>query len=350
MTDATTHLRTEIGQQAEVIGRLVEASGPLRERMRATFAATDIDHVMLVARGSSDNVARYGQYLLGITCRLPVSLATPSLQSIYGVAPRLDRSLVVAISQSGRSPDVVGVLASGREQGRPTIAITNEPASPLAAVADHVIDLAAGEERAVAATKTYTSSLVAMALLAVALGDPAEAPKRLRDLAELPEVVEAVLAATPVELADRLVDTRHLLVTGRGLNYATAFEAALKIRELTGTVAEAFSPPDLLHGPIAALEAGAAALVIAPTEPSVASQRELVPVLRERGALLAIISADQDLLQAAALPFPLVREPAPWLTPVTSILPAQLLAARLASVRGMDLDRPTGLTKVTETR
>lgn len=345
-----SHLHMEIAEQPAVLRRLVDTVAPRLDGLRAALEKAAVEYVVIAARGSSDNVARYGQYVLGITCGLPVALATPSLQTIYGTDLRFARSLVIAVSQSGRSPDVTGVLEAAREQDRPTVAITNDPASPLAAVAEHVLDLGAGEERAVAATKTYTSSLVAVALLAIALSDRDQAPRRLNDLRALPEAVATVLSETSVEPADALVDVGHLVVTGRGLNYATAFEAALKIRELTGTVAEAYSPPDLMHGPIAAIDSGAAALLIAPTEPSLEGQRALAELLRRRGALIAAISADPALLDAADLAFPLAQEPAPWLTPVTSVLPAQLIAARIASARGLDLDRPMGLSKVTETR
>lgn len=345
-----SELAAEIAGQPEAIGRLVGAVAPELPGLRRRLG-DDVDHVVIAARGSSDNAARYAQYLFAIQHRLPVALATPSVQSLYGITPRLDRALVVAVSQSGRSPDVVGVLRAARDQGRPAIAVTNAPDSPLADAATHVVDLRAGEERSVAATKTYTTSLVALALLSTALATPPTAAQRLRELEELPSVAAAVLAGSDVGATVELLGpVGHLPVTGRGLSYGTAFEAALKLRELTGTIAEAFSPPDLLHGPIAALGEGATALLVAPTEPSLADQRRLLDPLRRRGARIVAVTADPGLLEAADLGVALPAEPAAWLTPVTTIIPAQLLAADLAVSRGRDPDRPGGLSKVTLTR
>jgi glutamine---fructose-6-phosphate transaminase (isomerizing) len=166
-------LAAEIAEQPAVAARLLGEGRPaieaIADRIAPLIRDRSIDHVVVAARGSSDHAAIYAQYLFGIRLRLPVALATPSLLSIYGVEPRFDRSLVIGISQSGRSPDIVGVVAAARRQGAPTIAVTNEPASDLAAAADHAIDLATGPELAVAATKTYTSQLLAIALLVTEL-------------------------------------------------------------------------------------------------------------------------------------------------------------------------------------
>jgi glutamine---fructose-6-phosphate transaminase (isomerizing) len=344
-----SHLEAEIAEQPEVVGHLVDALQPRVGRLRSWLAGRRVTHIVLAARGSSDNVARYGQYLLAIRARLTVGLATPSVQTRYGVTPRMDGALVVGVSQSGRSPDVVGVLEAARSQGRPTVAITNALDSPLAAAADEVLHLDAGEERSVAATKTYTASLVAMAMLGLALGDEPTGTER-DELAALPALMERTLNATRAGSAEALVGAATLVVTGRGLNLATAHEGALKIRELTGMRTEAFSPPDLLHGPVAAVAAGDPVLLVAPAEPSIEDQRQLAPTLRERGARLAVISGDRDLLDTADIAFALPEQPAPWLTPVTAVLPAQLVAAEMARARGLDLDRPVGLRKVTETR
>lgn len=347
-----SRLFEEIAEQPEAVTRLLDAEIPALDQHADAIWRDDVRYVVLVARGSSDNAARYAQYLLGIHHRLPVALATPSLGSIYGVEPDFTDALVVAVSQSGQSPDVVGVLDAARRQGRPALAITNDPGSPLAAAATDVLELGTGPEASVAATKTYTSSLVALALLSVARTEGEQRGALVDDLRRLPEVMQAVVdtadAADAAALGLR--DCRHLLAAGRGLNYGTAFEAALKVRELSGVVAESYSPPDLLHGPIAAVDEGAGALLIAPTEPSLPGLRDLVAPLRDRGATVVALSADRDLLAAADLPIWLPAEPAAWLTPVTSIVPAQRLAARMAADRGRDLDAPEGLQKVTRTR
>ncbi|GGI08422.1 SIS domain-containing protein [Egicoccus halophilus] len=345
-----SRLHAETAEQPAAVARLLERVVPNLSTLRRELWRDDVSSIVLVARGSSDNAARYAQYLFGIEHRLPVALATPSLGSIYGVEPDFRQALVVAVSQSGQSPDVVGVLDAARRQGRPALAITNDPDSPLADAATCVLELGAGPERSVAATKTYTTSLTALALVAVAGLDTGRRRERLADLGLLPDVLETVLGLDTGAAAAGLSEVEHLLVAGRGLNYATAFEAALKIRELSGVVAEAFSPPDLLHGPIGAVSSGAAALLIAPSEPSLAGVAALAAPLRERGARLAVLSADASLLAVADVPLRLPREPADWLTPVTTIVPAQRLASALAADRGRDLDAPEGLTKVTRTR
>jgi glutamine---fructose-6-phosphate transaminase (isomerizing) len=344
-----SHLHTEIAEQPAALAGLLDRVVPELARLRSRVWRDDVRYVVLVARGSSDNAARYAQYLFGLHHRLPVALATPSLGPLYGVTPDLSGALVVAVSQSGQSPDVVGVLEAARAQGRPALAITNDPTAPLAEAATDVLDLGAGVERAVAATKTYTSSLLALALLSAANAGPADRQRLVAELRAVPELVRTVLDVDVSAVAEALGDVSHLLVAGRGLNYGTAFEAALKVRELTGVVAEAFSPPDLLHGPIAAVASGAAALLIAPTEPSLPGQHELIAPLRERHARITAVSADRRVVAAADAAIELVAEPAPWLTPITTIVPVQRLAAAMASDRGLDLDRPEGLQKVTRT-
>ena len=196
---------------------------------------------------------------------LPVALAAPSLETLYGAAavPRHGDALVIGISQSGRSPDVVGVVAAARGAGAPTVAITNDGGSALAHAADFVLELDVGRERSVAATKTYTASLAALAALVVELrGDAADrhALRRVPALAQ--RALDGAFAA--VSALDEHVGAPHVITVGRGYNYATAMEIALKIRELTGTVAEGFSSADLMHGPIAAIAPGTPAVILAP--------------------------------------------------------------------------------------
>jgi glutamine---fructose-6-phosphate transaminase (isomerizing) len=343
------HLLTEIAEQPAALAGLLDRVLPDLDRLASGVWRDDVRYVVLVARGSSDNAARYGQYLFGLQHRLPVALATPSLGHLYGVTPAFSGAAVVAVSQSGQSPDVVGVLDAARRQGRPALAITNDPASPLAAAATEVLDRGVGAEHAVAATKTYTSSLLALALLSTARATASERDRLVAELRELPDLVSGALDVDVDAAALALRDVTHLLVAGRGLNYGTAFEAALKIRELTGVVAEAFSPPDLLHGPIGAVSAGAAALLIAPDEPSLANQHELIDALRSRHARVTTVSGDRSVLAAADSALELGQQPPAWLTPITTIVPVQRLAAAMARDRGRDLDAPEGLTKVTRT-
>jgi glutamine---fructose-6-phosphate transaminase (isomerizing) len=332
--------RAEIAEQPDVVARLLE-----RERLAIHALAAEVRrraprYAVLAARGTSDNAARYAQHVLGRILRLPVVLATPSLHTLYDAAPRYADAVVIGISQSGASPDVVSVVAEGTKQGALTAAITNAPSSPLAAAAHHVIDLGAGEERSVAATKTYTASLAAIAAL-VASGDAGLSA----EVERLPDALGAQLArAGDAACAVRAAaDWQRLTVVGRGAHYATAFESALKIRELAGIVAEPYSPADLLHGPIAAVGPRQPLLAIAPAGPTEDSMREVVAAARERGARVGAIGHDSTLGD----PFLELVEIPEWLGPVIAIVPAQLLAVGLAEQRGVDVDAPFGLSKIT---
>jgi glucosamine--fructose-6-phosphate aminotransferase (isomerizing) len=335
----------EIAEQPAVVGGLLDRERPAIEGLAAEVRRRRPRYAVIAARGSSDNVARYAQHVLGRLAGLPVVLATPSLHTLYGAPPRFTDALVIGISQSGSSPDVVSVVADGARQGAMTAAITNDAASPLAAVAAHVIDLGAGEERSVAATKTYTASLAAVACLAAAAaGDDA----REAELAELPGQIAAQLerAAEAGAALDAFADRDPLTVVGRGPHYATAFEAALKLRELAGVVAEPFSPADLLHGPIAVVGRDQPLLAIAPAGPTEGSMREVITAARERGAQVAAIGHDPTLGD----PFLGLVDVPEWLGPVVAIVPAQVLAVGLAERRGVDVDSPFGLRKITLTR
>jgi glucosamine--fructose-6-phosphate aminotransferase (isomerizing) len=335
--------RKEIAQQPEVIARLLDRERHALRALAGELRRRRPRYAVVAARGSSDNAARYAQHVLGRMLRLPVVLATPSLHTLYDAPPRFIDAIVIGISQSGASPDVVSVVAEGARQGAMTVAITNDPTSPLAAAAAHVVDLGAGEERSVAATKTYTASLAAIAALA-AEGDGALCD----DVAGLPRALAAQLALTGT--ADAAVsaaaDWERLTVVGRGAHYATAFEAALKVRELAGIVAEAYSPADLLHGPIATTGPGQPLLAIAPAGPTEGSMRDLVATARERGAHVAAIGHDAALGD----PFLELVDVPEWLGPVVAIVPAQLLAVGLAERRGVGVDAPFGLSKITMTR
>ncbi len=342
-------LQTEIHQQPEVLATLLEREDQTARRIAADLRRRDVRYVIIAARGTSDNAARYGQYLLGAVNRLPVGLATPSLFSVYGQPPRLDSSLVIGISQSGQSPDIVAVLAEGRRQGAPTLAITNDPGSPLAAQADHVLRLHAGEERAVAATKTYTAQLAALALLSCHLGGDAG---RLEALRRTPQVVAQVLNRETciAETVERYRYMTACVVLGRGYNYATAFEIALKLKELNYLIAESYSSADFAHGPIAVIGSGFPAMAVAPGGQMFETMRDFSLALRSRGAELLIISDNQDLLAEAVTPLPLPAGTPEWLSPLVAVVPGQLFALHLTLVKGHDPDQPQGLRKITLTR
>jgi glutamine---fructose-6-phosphate transaminase (isomerizing) len=346
-----TRLEVELREQPAALARLLdrEAAGALALGRR--LAAGDVRLMVIAARGSSDNAARYAKYLFGAHNRLPVALATPSLYGLYRRPPRLDGALVVGVSQSGTSPDVVGVLTEASAQGRPTVAVTNTPGSPLAAAADHLLAMHAGEERAVAATKSYLNSLGALALLSAGMeGDPArvEALRRVPDALDR-AIDDSARAAGPA--AARLLATAQACaVVARGFNHATAFEVALKITELTGTLAAPFSGADLLHGPIGAIGPGFPVLLVAPSGAVLPQLLEVQAALRERGARVLAVADDPSVLAGAAERLALPAGVPEWLSPLVAVAPGQVLAIELARLRGLDLDHPSGLSKVTTTR
>lgn len=346
---SATHLEAELAEQPAALARLLDAADEEVARLVDRLAARDVDQVLIAARGSSDNAARYAQYVLGARNRVLVALAAPSLLSCYGTAPRLRRTLAVGVSQSGRSPDVVGVVADAGAQGCPTVALTNDADSPLAHAAEQVIALRAGVERSVAATKTYLCSLGAFALLSARLADDGEALAALRGA---PELVGRVLdeATAAVGALGALAEAERWTVIARGFNFATAHEVALKIKELTGVVAEPYSAADFLHGPIGAVASGQPVVLIAPRDAASASVAELAGPLRARGARLLAVTDDPDLLATADVSLPLPAATPDWLSPLAAVVPGQVLALHLALARGVDVDTPHGLSKVTETR
>jgi glutamine---fructose-6-phosphate transaminase (isomerizing) len=345
----TTHLERELREQPSALERLLETQRESAERIAALMQRDDVGYVLIASRGSSSNVARYAQYVLGRAHRVPVAFATPSLYTLYGQPPRLDGALVLGISQSGRSPDVKEVLEEARRQGRPTVAITNDIGSPLAAAADEVLAIEAGEELAVAASKTYLNSLGAIALLfAVSTGDGAA----LAELERMPAHVALQLERSwdDARRLDRLGDLQGGTVVARGVNYATAFEIALKIRELSGLLFEAYSAADLMHGPIAAVGSGWPVLAVAPRGPAFEAMTTALDAFKERGARLIVISDDDRALARANTALPLWTRVPEWLTPLVAVIPGQLAAVRFAQLRSVDLDAPLGLHKVTLTR
>jgi glucosamine--fructose-6-phosphate aminotransferase (isomerizing) len=344
------HLEREIGEQpAALAGLLAAGRGEVEAIAAALRARGAVEFVVIAARGTSDNAARYAQYLFGALNRLPVALATPSLYTLYAAPPRLERALVIGVSQSGESPDVLAVVAEGRRQGAPTLAITNAPESPLARAAEFVLPLRAGAERSVAATKTYTAQLLALAMLSAALaGDEA----RWRELAAVPAAVEGALAldAEVRQRAERYRYLDRLVTSGRGYCYGTAFELALKLKETCYLLAEPYSPPDFLHGPVAIVDDGFPALLVAPDGAAFDDLLAFGRALHERGAELIAISDRADLLALAQTPLRLPVSLPEWLAPLAAIVPGQLLALHLARTRGLDPDQPRGLRKVTLTR
>ncbi|MGH2626300.1 MAG: SIS domain-containing protein [Anaerolineales bacterium] len=345
---AESHLRREILEQPAVLERLVRSQRRAAEELARAMKARDVTHVVIAARGTSDNAGRYAQYVLGGKNGLVVALATPSLFTVYRQPPRFRNALVLGISQSGKSPDLSAVLAEARRQGSLTGVMTNAPHSDLAGLGDVVLDLGAGDERAVAATKTYTAELAAVALLSATLAEDREMHEALEGA---PLALARALDTEPaaVEAAARLRDIRYAAVIGRGFNYATAFELALKLKELSYTSTEPYSSADFLHGPLAMVEKGFPAIVLAASGALLADMQAILKVLRQRRALVLCIGDDRETAEmaGASLTIPcLVPE---WLSPLPLIVPGQLLAMHLAAGRGYDVDSPRSIHKVTQT-
>jgi glucosamine--fructose-6-phosphate aminotransferase (isomerizing) len=340
-------LEKEIHEQPLILQKLIEQESENISRI-ANSVRNHFNHVMIAARGTSDNAARYAQYLFGIRNNLPVALATPSIYTLYQSPPNLSDSLIIGISQSGQSPDIVAVVASGQKQGQPTIAITNDSTSPLANTADFTIELHAESELAIAATKTYTASLLSFALLSIYLKEDLE---RLTHLQQIPALLDQTLNDTSQRLPrfERYRFMEQCAVIGRGYNYGTSFEISLKITELAQILALPYSTADFQHGPIAMVQKGFPVMMIAPTGKVLNDMQEMSIVLSKKNAELIVISNDPVLLQQAQLAIPLPEKCEEWLSPILAVIPGQLFALSLARARGLDPDKPSGLSKVTET-
>ena len=343
-------LHEEIREQPAVLARLLERQAEPVRRLAASLRGRGVLFVFVAARGTSDNAGLYAKYLWGAGNGLPVALAAPSLFTSYGRPPALRGALVVAISQSGQSPDIVAVLDEARRQGAPTLAIVNEPASPLARAADAVIDVCAGPELAVAATKTYTAQLMAIAMLSAALaGDEA----RWRELAHIPDLVGQVLGldAAIAGRAERYRFMQHCVVLGRGYNYATAFEWALKLKELAYVIAEPYSSADFQHGPVAMLDRGFPVLAVAPDGAVFADTHALLSrLVADKNVELLVVSDREEALSLAHTPLRLPGPAPEWATPLVSIVAAQLFCYHVTRAKGFDTEAPRGLRKVTLTR
>jgi glucosamine--fructose-6-phosphate aminotransferase (isomerizing) len=343
-------LRDEILEQPAVLERWLGTQMDAVNAVAAAIAERDIEYVLLAARGTSDHAGVYAQYVWGSRNRVAVALAAPSLFTMYPQAPRVAKALVVGISQSGQSPDVVGVIAEGRRQGAVTLAVTNDPGSPLAQAAEFHLDIGAGREQAVAATKTYTATLLALAALSVAFGG--NNPADLADLARVPAAVQAALALeeTAAQLAEQHRAMGHCVVLGRGYNYATAQEWALKLKELTYVLADVYSTADFQHGPIAILEEGFPVLSLAPGGAVFADQVALLRRLRDDyKADLLVVSDDDEALRLTPAALRLPAGLPEWLTPLVAIIPAQLYCYHLTRAKGYDPEQPRTLRKVTLT-
>jgi glutamine---fructose-6-phosphate transaminase (isomerizing) len=303
--------------------------------------------IVLVARGTSDNAAQFGRYLFELTTGIPVSLAAPSIHTLYHARLDLRGALVVGISQSGEGADINLVLKSARRQGAYTIGITNEAHSAIAGVVDDLFPVRAGKQHSVAATKTYTGQLMVLYLLAAALS-----PKvTLEAISEIPDRVKQTLKISPGirELVERYRYMRQCVVVARGINYANAFELALKLMETCYVVAERFSSADFRHGPIALIERDFPVLMFLPPGKVFRDLARLEERLRKLRAETVVITSEGARLHASTRAIRVPGTTPEIYTPIPYIVPGQLFAAHLAGVKGFDPDSPRSLQIITHT-
>ncbi len=331
-------LREEIFQQPSVLETGLTANIAAAQGARALLARSDVHHVVIAARGTSDNAARYAKYVWGARLGLPVTLAAPSLYSRFARPPDLSGAAVVGISQSGQSPDLLHVLEEGRRVGRPTIALTNDPSSPIAELSDIVIPLHAAPELSIAATKSYTASLLAVAMIAT-------------DTESLAHVPEAVSGALAVESAisnavDQMGTISKAVVLGRGYNHATAFEWAIKLQEMAYVLAHPYSTADFAHGPFALLEPGFPLLAVVGEGTLTEDGLAIIRRARDETDAAITVLTNVGVPDLPTIDLPSIEE---WLSPIAFIAACQLFTLHCAVANGVDPENPRGLAKVTKT-
>ncbi|MGA2480837.1 MAG: SIS domain-containing protein [Spirochaetia bacterium] len=350
MSEEKSLLQNEIGQQPQAVAQTLQSCASEVEALGRDIRSRQPDFIMIAARGSSDNAGIYAKYLFQAFNGIPVTMTTPSLYTFYHRPPRLKNVLVLGISQSGQSEDIVEVLTDARRQGAMTAAITAESASPLAAQSDHTLMLKTGAEKAVAATKTFTASLAVLASLSAAIEQSRERKAQAQELPGLLERTLALVSGPAAARAERYRYMQRCVVISRGFCYSAAMEVALKLKELTYVTAESYSSADFLHGPMAMLEPGFPVILIAPSGTLLPHMCEFADQLRERKSEIIAISDADEILSRGITRFPLAQGAQEWLSPVLAVIPGQLLGLHLSIAKGLDPDSPRGLNKVTVTR
>src|SRR6185503_10490557 len=337
----------EIAAQPEALARTIAEERGKISRLGKLLRDRDIDLIVLVARGSSDNAALFGRYLLEITTGIPVSLSAPSVHTLYQSKLKLQRALVIGVSQSGEGEDINLVLENARKCGAYTVGITNEPASSMASLVEEILVMRGGREQSVAATKTFTGQMMLFYMLAAELADDS----RKLNYEAIPEFAARALEQQPamLELVQRYVFMENCVVVGRGLAYANAYELALKLMETCYVVAERFSSADFLHGPLAMVERHFPVILFAPPGVMLPGVKSLIERLQELHADTLAITSDPDAANMCTRSIVMSREIDEFLAPIPYIVPGQLFAALLAEAKGLDPDAPRSLSKVTRT-
>ncbi|PYV45541.1 MAG: glutamine--fructose-6-phosphate aminotransferase [Acidobacteria bacterium] len=337
----------EIEQQPEVLARTLKEETAKILKFGKFLSSREIHLIVLVARGSSDNAALFGRYLLEITNGIPVSLAASSVHTLYHSRLRMNHTLVVGVSQSGEGTDINWVLRNSKKQGAYTIGITNEGRSSMSKLVDEVFLIRAGKERSVAATKTYTGQLLMFYLLAAAL----QGGRGVEKLQRIPELAAASLRLKTqvASMVERYRFMNHCIVVGRGLNYANAYELAIKLMETCYIVSERFSSADFLHGPVAMVQQDFPVILFAPPGKTFKDMRKLARQLKGLKAETVVISSEPSVLKWATRSVKVGPRIEDFISPIPYIIPGQLFAAMLAEVKGLSPDKPRLLKKVTQT-
>lgn len=335
----------EITEQPVVLERTIQAERAKLKKLGEFLKNREIDLIVLVARGSSDNASLFGRYLLEITTGIPVSLSAPSVFTLYNSNLNLKRAVVIGVSQSGEGVDINQVLESAKKSGAFTIGITNEPESSMTKIADETLLIHAGREKSVAATKTYTGQMLHFYMLASILA------KKPLDFEKIPHFAAQVLQlrSEVQEIVERYVFMENCVVVGRGLNYGNSYELALKLMETCYVVAERFSSADFFHGPLAIIERRFPVILFAPRGVTISSSIDLLKRLHELNADSLAITNDNKISKLSSRFLKLPEEIDEFLSPIPFIIPAQLFAALLAKEKGLDADAPRSLSKVTKT-
>lgn len=341
---AQTAMYAEAAEAATVAERQRAELGDVLAGLGERLRALDPRFVITCARGSSDHAATYAKYLIETRLRTPVASFAPSTSSVYGTAwRRLDGALFLAISQSGRSPDLLLSAQAARDAGALVVAIVNDPESPLAAAADVAVPMLAGPEHSVAATKSHIASLLLIARIVASWTSDGELGEAL---AEAPAALQGAWTLDWQAALPTLLAARNLYVLGRGLTFGVAQEAALKLKETCGLHAEAYSAAEVKHGPMAIVGAGFPVLMFVPNDEAGHAFGPLARDFAARGAAVMASGAEMP----GAVPLPTVAGLHPALAPIAAIQSFYRMAAGLSLARGLDPDRPPHLQKVTSTR
>ncbi len=338
----------EIYEQPAVLANFLDKNLNNVKAIASIMRKYDPKFVLIAARGTSDNAAIYAKYLISAFLQIPVGLAIPSLYTIFKQPPLMRNGLVIGISQSGESPDVLAVMEEARKQSCPTLGIVNRIDSPLVQFSDMILPLNCGEEKAVAASKTHTAQLLAIASLTAMWRTDSQL---INNLSPLPDTINDALKTHQriKEIAEEIKTHDRILIVGRGFTYCTTHEIALKIKELAYISADPYSAADFKHGPIALVEEGFPLVAIAPEGKAFETMHALINEVKQIGAETIIISNRLSLAQENPRFLPIPLDVPEWLSPIVTVVPGQLLALSLTVARGNDPDKPRSLKKVTHT-